>query len=308
MNDSVALLRARWTPELTDAAIRFLQGNPGETEIPTMQLDGQMQLDLRGIRIEGTQLDGMVIRKANLRWATIHDVGFKGARLIDCNLSQAFFSECYFRRTVFQGCDIVNAKFESCDFPNARLEASRLDYARLRNCEIGLASIAFREDGNAQVLARVCHNLKLNAMSMGHLGDVSELSYMEKTFERHALFNQAFGTGGAKRGGFEAIVKWLDSLALNWIWGYGERPWRLFLAGLVAVFGFGTLQYSLNGIPNAGWWEHIYFSGITFLTIGYGDLVPVDAVPRMLSVLEGIFGITVIGLLIASATKKIMNR
>ena len=30
MNDSVALLRARWTPELTEAAIGFLQGNPGE--------------------------------------------------------------------------------------------------------------------------------------------------------------------------------------------------------------------------------------------------------------------------------------
>lgn len=41
MNDSVAHVRARWTRELTDAAIRFLQGNPGETEIPTMDLHGE---------------------------------------------------------------------------------------------------------------------------------------------------------------------------------------------------------------------------------------------------------------------------
>jgi ion channel/pentapeptide repeat protein len=309
MNDSVALLRGRWTPELTDAAIRFLQGNPGEIEIPTMQLDGQMQLDLRGIRIEGTQLDGMVIRKANLRWATIHDVGFKGARLIDCNLSQAMFSECYFRRTVFQGCDIVNAKFESCDFPNARLDASRLDYARFRNCEIGLASIAFRDDANPHVLARVCHNLKLNAMSTGQLADVSELAYMEKTYERHVLFGQAFGRSGTRSpGGLRAIFYWLDSLMLNWIWGYGERPWRLFLTALAAIFGFGTIQYAVGGLYNAGYWEHVYFSGVTFLTIGYGDFVPVDALARVLSVLEGFVGITFIGMLIASATKKIMNR
>jgi ion channel/pentapeptide repeat protein len=307
MNDSVALLRARWTPELTEAAIAFLRGDPGEIEIPTMDLDGETMLDLRGIRIQGTQLDGMVIRRVSLRWATIHDVGFKGAKLIDCNLSQASFSECYFRRAVFQNCDIVNAKFDSCDFPNARLDASRLDYARFRTCEIGLASISFREDGNAQALARVCHNLKQNAMSMGHLGDVSELSYMEKTYERHVLFDQAFG-GGAGRGGLKPIMRWLDASMLNWIWGYGERPWRLFMTALAAILAFGTLQYVLDGIPNAGFWDTVYFSGITFLTIGYGDLVPLGGLPRILSVMEGIVGITVIGMLIASATKKIMNR
>ena len=280
MNDSVALLRTRWTPELTEAAIRFLQGNPGEIEIPTMELDGQTLLDLRGIRIAGTQLDGMLIRRVNLRWATIHDVGFKGARLIDCNLSQGSFSECYFRRATFQGCDIVNSKFESCEFPGARLDASRLDFARFRNCEIGLANIEFREDGNPQVLARVCRNLKLNAMMMGHLADASELGYMEKTFERHVLHGQAFaGKGGHPAKRFKAITLWLDAVLFNWLWGYGEKPWRLALGMLIAIFGFGTLQFALDGIPGRGWWEHVYFSGITFL-----------------------------GLLIASATKKIMSR
>ena len=308
MNDSVALLRARWTPELTDAAIRFLQGNPGRIEIPTMDLDGQMQLDLRGIRIEGTQLDGMVIRKANLRWATIHDVGFKGARLIDCNLSQANIAACYFRRATFQGCDIVNAKFDSCDFPNVRIKASRLDFSTFTNCEIALADIQFREDAAPRVLARVCRNLKLNAASMGHFADASELAYMEKTYERRELFDRAFKTEPRPRDRWTAIGLWLDSLTFNWLWGYGEKPWRLAFGMLVAVLGFGTLQFALDGIPGRGWWEHIYFSGITFLTVGYGDLVPVDPIPRMFAVLEGITGITMLGMLIASSTKKIMNR
>ena len=306
MNDSVALLRTRWTPELTDAAIRFLQGNPGEIEIPTMDLDGQTHLDLRGIRIAGTQLDGMLIRRVNLRWATIHDVGFKGARLIDCNLSQASFSECYFRRAAFQGCDIVNSKFESCDFPGARLDASRLDFARFRNCEIDLASIVFREDGNPQVLARVCRNLKLNAMTMGHLADASELAYMEKTYERRILYHQAFPRQARRR--LKAIAYWLDSLLFNWLWGYGEKPWRLAIGMLIVIFGFGTLQFALDGIPGRGWWEHVYFSGITFASIGYGDLVPVEPIPRVLAVMEGVLGITFLGMLIASATKKIMSR
>lgn len=309
MIDSVAMLRARWTLELTGAAIRFLQGDPGEIDIPTMELDGVTLLDLRGIRIQGTQLDGMLIRNTNFRWATFEDVGFKGARLVDCNLSQASFAHCYFRRAAFQNCGIVNSKFESCEFPNARFEASRLDFASFRNCEIELASIAFREDANPQALERLCRNLKLNAISMGRFADASDLAYLERTYERHGLYRRAFPRKGAPpRARFRAIAQWLDSLIFHLLWGYGEKPWRLALWMLVAIFGFGTLQFALNGIPGRGWWEHVYFSGVTFASVGYGDLIPEQALPRALAVIEGLLGITFLGLLIASATKKIMTR
>jgi ion channel/pentapeptide repeat protein len=309
MNDSVAVLRARWTPELTDAAIRFLQGNPGDIDIPTMELDGATLLDLRGIRIHGTQLDGMLIRKVNFRWATIEDVGFKGARLVDCNLSQASFAHCYFRRTAFQNCDIVNSKFESCEFPNARFEASRLDFASFRSCEIEIDSIAFPQGASPHVLARICRNLKLNAMAMGHFLDASELAYRERTYERHMLHRRAFPRPGEPvRGRLHAMAMWLDSLLFNWLWGYGERPWRLVPSMLFMILAFGTLQYALDGIPGRGWWEHVYFSGITFCSVGYGDLVPEQPIPRTLAITEGILGITFLGLLIASATKRIMTR
>ena len=144
---------------------------------------------------------------------------------------------------------------------------------------------------------------------MGRLEDASELAYMEKTYERHVLYQQAFVRKSGRIGArLRAIALWLDAVFFNWLWGYGERPARLALAILVVVFGFGTLQYALNGIAGRGWWEHIYFSGITFVSVGYGDLVPVEPLPRALAVLEGVTGITFLGLLIASATKKIMHR
>ena len=46
-----------------------------------MQHDGKVILDLRGIRIEQTQLDGATLKDVNLRWSTIRDVGFKGTHL-----------------------------------------------------------------------------------------------------------------------------------------------------------------------------------------------------------------------------------
>ena len=57
MHDSVEHLRQRWTPELTAAAIQLLQGHPSAVKVPTMEHEGRNYLDLRGIRIEQTQLD-----------------------------------------------------------------------------------------------------------------------------------------------------------------------------------------------------------------------------------------------------------
>lgn len=309
MSDSVEHLRARWTPELTAAAIHQLQGHPSEAELPTMQHDGRTFLDLRGIRIEQTQLDGAQLRDVNLRWSTIRDVGFKGTHLEHCNLSQASLSECYFRNTVFDNCDIVNAKFVKNEFSNARIEQCRLDFCSFKECEITLQTIRFRKDTDPRVLMRICRNLKLNAMSMGHFADAGELTYMEKTFERHTLHRHAFTTEHESlRLRLRAIRGWFGSILLNALWGYGERPARLLVATAAAIVLFGALQFALNGVPDEGFGAHLYFSGITFMTIGYGDLSPKGLLPRFLAVLEGAVGISVIGMLIASWTKKIMYR
>ena len=237
MNDSVAFLRSRWTPEARAEALRFLQGQPVAHPVPVIEQQGKTQFDLRGLQVEQAQLDEVLIKNVNLRWAT------------------------------------------------------------------------FRDDARPDVLARVCRNLKLNVISMGHYADAGDLAFMEQTFERHVLWALAFkATHESTAQRTRAVARWLGSLLLGWTWGYGEKPARLALAILFNILAFGTLQYWLDAIPGKGWWEHAYFSGITFLTIGYGDVAPVGFLPRLVAVLEGVAGIATLGMLIASATKKIMYR
>jgi hypothetical protein len=47
MEDRVADLRARWTPEATAAAVAFLESQPVAFDLPTMEHDG-VTTDLRG--------------------------------------------------------------------------------------------------------------------------------------------------------------------------------------------------------------------------------------------------------------------
>src|SRR4051812_16778908 len=244
--DRVADLRARWTPEATAAAVAFLESRPVAYDLPTMEHGGKTYLDLRGLRIEQTQIDKAFLRNVNLRWAIFRDVGFKNARFSGCNLSQVNFTDCYLRRAHFEKCDLVNSRFESCDFSQAVISESRVDFATFRNCEIGLETIKFRADATPRAMVRVCRSLKLNAMSMGNFADAGHLTYLEKTYER-------FGYRRDKAWG-----QWLGSVLQDILWGYGERPARLALAMAFNIVLFGTLFHVLDPLPGKSFWEHVY--------------------------------------------------
>jgi hypothetical protein len=172
----------------------------------------------------------------------------------------------------------------------------RVDFASFRDCEIRLESMQFPKDAAPRAMVRVCRNLKLNAMSMGNFADAGQLTYLEKTYERGGHFRD------------KAWLRWAGSLTQSWLWGYGEKPWRLALVMAFNIVFFGSLLHLVDPLPGKSWWEHVYFSAITYLTVGYGDLAPHSPLAQMLSVVCAAAGIATFGMLIASVTKKVMYR
>jgi hypothetical protein len=82
---------------------------------------------------------------------------------------------------------------------------------------------------------------------------------------------------GRRRESFLSVFGPLSLLALFALWA----------AGL--VLGFALVQYPLVPEPPR-FVDMIYFSGTTFTTLGYGDVVPVGTAARLLAVLEAATG------------------
>ena len=102
-----------------------------------------------------------------------------------------------------------------------------------------------------------------------------------------------------------AVLTW-------WLWALADGPdayqdfarhaqsWYglVVLVGLTWAFAYGLLETiqpgSIRGLESAlgsaDFSGLLYFSYITQLTIGYGDITPVSAVARVLAVLEGLAG------------------
>jgi hypothetical protein len=73
----------------------------------------------------------------------------------------------------------------------------------------------------------------------------------------------------------------------------------LFVWCLLQVTGFGLIWWGLGDIPSIerlgdAW----YFSGVVFFTVGFGEIVPVDAVPRIGALVEAFFGVITVALVI----------
>src|ERR1700728_2241035 len=69
------------------------------------------------------------------------------------------------------------------------------------------------------------------------------------------------------------------------------------------IFGFALVQYGLGGHEQLGsepitFGRIIYQSGQTFFTLGYGDILPITAAARAVSVLEAGMGFAFLGLVI----------
>lgn len=97
------------------------------------------------------------------------------------------------------------------------------------------------------------------------------------------------------------------STALITLTGALVKPMRVvgLAAATIVLFAFaylyGELKYNGNDVKT--FWEALYFSGLTFTTIGYGDITPIGFA-RFLAVLEGMLGIVLSSALVVSLVRR----
>ena len=91
--------------------------------------------------------------------------------------------------------------------------------------------------------------------------------------------------------------------------GRRERVYRLFaplsvLVMLLAwvaqqVIGFGFISWGIGGVSGIdGLMDSIYFSGVVFFTVGFGEVVPIEQVPRFLALIEAFAGVLTTALVV----------
>lgn len=286
------------------AAARSEKGLAGydlkKSDLSQLDLSGVHMFDacLEDANLVGANLANCDLTHCNMKNADLTKANLTGARLWNADLSGANLTECDLSLA-----DLWNAKLFNVKLWQANFERAKSVSMRSFSSETGLFDkVNINETGWAQAEDSY-RNLKTYFMAHGMYNDASWASFKEKVMERLGLKKSC-------------NLNYFPSLIMSALCGYGEKPFRIISASLFTIilfalffFSYNAIEYTGQGSSSLGWSDYLYYSTITFTTVGYGDIIPKQqAAFRLMAACEAFIGVFLTGLFIFTLARKYSAR
>lgn len=292
---------------------------------PTTDKAGKpLAKDLETLAKQGHKLEGFALSRANLEGINLVCHGQKqGYSLARADLYRANLQGAHLFHIDLEGASLMKADCREANLHFANLKdvnllGARFEGAKIENIEWGKQLLhegkgreARREGRQAEArdffeqAEEICRNLRKVSELQGLFELAGHFFYAEMLMRRYQMPKWSFR---------RAISKLVDVFC-----GYGERPLRVILFSLCFILMCG-ITYFLLGINDSGqllrldldqsglvniqtFFKTLYFSVVTFTTLGYGDLVPVGP-SRVVAAIEAFAGSFTLALFVVVFVKK----
>jgi hypothetical protein len=259
------------------------------------------EVDLRGIDFEGLDLNeiwlwNVDLSGANLRGTIFIGAHFKevillsadllGALLINLTADSIIIGEYQSKENVtnLSQANLLFAKFN--DTRGFRIDYGNYDLSNKDECLMAEASY------------RVLRNF---------FKDLGKYKEADRCYRQEMI---------AKRKQKGKIFQFLDWLIRDLTCGYGMKPWNVigWIIALIIIFGFfysffgNQFIYSGDLATHFSFGKALYFSAVTFTTLGFGDWHPnPDSRIKFLVAFEALLGFIFLTLWIVTLARKIIR-
>jgi uncharacterized protein YjbI with pentapeptide repeats len=295
--------------------------------------------DLQNAELGESSLQGADLTEANIQGADLVDANLYEVKLTNANLQNACLQGANLRRATLTGANLQNVSLWDTNLQNAHLLATDLRFAKF-NSKTNLKNVNFYLsilDGSTLYFSKI-DKIIINEKSFYSAKKKKDYKKMEKKGEEAQeiylkLKNYLKQVGLYRKSGNyyyrEMIMRrklhwlnkrerlhwWIGSWLCSIICGYGEKIWRVFTTAFFIIIICSFYYYLLSGIMygydlsyNPTYWECLFFSIVTFSTLGYGDYRPKpEFIYQSIASFEALIGVFLLALFAFVIARRIMR-
>lgn len=273
-------------PDLSLANLRDAKLEGADLSLTKLGGADLMGADLRGADLKGADLRSAKLKEADLRGARLWSAKLINAGLICAKLEGADLPYAKLMGAVLWSADLSRAKLQHADLRSALLKGTNLEKA-------DVSYVRYNRDGEFRgIRLGGCHG--------------------SERFKRHAL-HQAFIEE------LQSSSRWNKFMVGLWsiLADCGRTPWRwigwsmafcLYYAWAFLRLGPGSFNFNSDVELPFNFGTTLYYSIVTFTTLGFGDITPACGLAAFYVTLEVITGYVMLGGLISFLFSKLLPR
>ncbi len=280
-------------------------------QLETLARDGEL---MEGFHLARANLEGVnLVRHGDkqgysLARADLYRANLRGAHLFKLDLSEASLMKA----------DCREANLHFANLNDANLLGARFDKAKIENIEWGKRLL--HEKMGYEALKAKRHKEAMDYFEQGeeicrHLRKVGEFQGL---FELSGAFFYKEMIMRRMQMPLFSAQRWVSAMVDRFC-GYGEKPSRVIIFSLSFVVACACLYFMMGiGAGNEllkfrleqdaatniiTFFKTLYFSVVTFTTLGYGDIVPIGP-SKVLAAIEAFTGSFTLALFVVVFVKK----
>ena len=272
--------------------------------------------------LTAANLDGAVFASADMQGTFINQAYAERVMFLKADLSNTSF-----RLARFTGMDLRYARLCDADLYSFHLETNLLDDVDWGEKQIVLQEKQEKWDEAISVYVTLSRVHEIAGMSdlAGEFRYRSQQARSARVLEKglsQARILRERGTvrhwlSAIRHGGGRNLVEWLRRWSVNFISGYGERPWRVVRVISLSLIGFSFIYFdyspielSLDGVGNLTEraLQARYFSAASSTALGYGSWVGQDlGLVKYVGAAQSFVGTFLTALLLVTFTRRWMR-
>ena len=300
-----------------DLSGRDLSGaNLSEADLSTADLD---DADLSNANLKMASLAEADLAGTNLVGAELYKADLSGIFAVDADLTDAYLAEAQLNGADLRGVRLCRADLNQVDLRGANLFGADLSDAALTGADIRDANMS-----QVNFAGTSLHDLRYDSFvdMRGHYFGIRglESSYGNALFVRDAQDQDYLATLEHSIDQTPSpAVRRAKQIAFS-IWSlidFGRSLTKPALYALVIATLFGVL-YSFDRAFEWGMMDYsggadtplspFYYSIVTYTTLGFGDITPMNWIGEIVVVAEVVMGYTTLGLLLAILANRVARQ